>query len=113
MQVSPASMGIGMGAMGGGDFPTAIIEGPPGSPGDPGFYLLGIHHKVKRIMLFVTGIHFKNIILPRHIDNIYLCSSKDNLVDPERMANPDDLVLPVSLVNGGKEAKKVCQESQE
>ena len=32
-------MGIGMGAMGGGDFPTAIIEGPPGSPGDPGFYL--------------------------------------------------------------------------
>ena len=29
-------MGMGMGGMGGGDFPTAIIEGPPGSPGEKG-----------------------------------------------------------------------------
>ena len=29
-------MGMGMGGMGGGDFPTAIIEGPPGSPGGKG-----------------------------------------------------------------------------
>ena len=65
-------------------------------------------------MLFVACIQLiKNITLPHHIDNIYLCSSKDNLVDLGRMANPDGLVLPVSLVNVGKEAKKVCQESQE
>ena len=62
MQVSPASMGIGMGAMGGGDFPTAIIEGPPGSPGDPGFYLHQIHHKLERIMLFVACIHLKKTL---------------------------------------------------
>ena len=64
-------------------------------------------------MLLVACIHFKNIILPRHIDYIYFCSSKVNLVDPGRMASPDDLVLPVSLVNVEKEAKKVCQENQE
>ena len=64
-------------------------------------------------MLFVACIQLiKNITLPHHIDNIYLCSSKDNLVDLGRMASPDGLVLPVSLVNVGKEAKKVCQESQ-
>ena len=27
---------MGMGGMGGGDFPTAIIEGPPGPPGSKG-----------------------------------------------------------------------------
>ena len=37
-QISAASMGMGMGGMGGGDFPTAIIEGPPGPPGSKGKY---------------------------------------------------------------------------
>ena len=40
--MSSASMGMGMGGMGGGDFPTAIIEGPPGSPGGKG--LLNLIH---------------------------------------------------------------------
>ena len=52
--MSSASMGMGMGGMGGGDFPTAIIEGPPGSPGGKGLLNL-VQLKLKlNIILFLS-----------------------------------------------------------
>ena len=47
-------MGMGMGGMGGGDFPTAIIEGPPGSPGGKGLlYLVQMQIKLHMLLLWI------------------------------------------------------------
>ena len=43
IQMTPASMGLGMSGVGGGDFPTAIIEGPPGMPGEKGILHCGLY----------------------------------------------------------------------
>ena len=92
-------MGMGMGGMGGGDFPTAIIEGPPGPPGSKGDF-------TNNITLIVITIFMKWFL--GMINDLIFKVSLDDLV---WMLNQADQEFLATRVEEEKEEKKGYQES--